>query len=125
MMPDGKHPGFIESFGYALQGIRDTFAGERNFKVMLGGGVFAVVMGIVLRIDLIGWAVIVALIALVLCAELLNTAIEHMVDLASPDVHPLAKKAKDAAAAGVFVASAGAAVAGIVVYVRAILALMG
>ena len=54
-------------------------------------------------------------IALVGAAELANTAVEALVDLVSPDEHPLAKRAKDVAAAGVLVASAGAAAAGALV----------
>jgi len=75
------------------------------------------VAGALLRLSPLGWAVVVLAIALVLAAELGNTAIVAVVDLASPDDHPLAKRAKDLAAAGVLVASAGAAAAGVLVLV--------
>jgi undecaprenol kinase len=71
-----------------------------------------IVLGAVLRLGPVGWALIVFAIALVLVAELLNTAIEASVDLISPADHPLAKRAKDAAAAAVLVAAGGAVVIG-------------
>lgn len=125
MMPDGKHPRFLESFRYALAGVVQAVRGERNFKVMLAGGVLAVAAGLVLRIDAASWAAVLAMIGLVLCAELLNTAIETVVDLVSPDFHPLAKRAKDLAAGAVLVLCAFVAAAGLVIYVRAALALIG
>lgn len=70
-----------------------------------------------LHLSASSWAIVVLAIALVLAAELANTAIEAVVDLASPDDHPLAKRAKDVAAAGVLVALAGAAAAGVLVLV--------
>lgn len=125
MMPGGGHPGFFESFSYALQGIGAAVRRERNFKVMLAAGVAAVVAGFVLRLDAMSWAAVVLMIGLVLCAELLNTAVESVVDLVSPDVHPLAKYAKDLAAGAVLVLSVCVGVAGLVIYVRAALLLVG
>jgi diacylglycerol kinase len=64
-----------------------------------------------LRLPPLAWAVLVLVIAFVLVAELLNTAVEAVVDLVSPERHELAKRAKDVAAAAVLIASIGAAVA--------------
>lgn len=125
MMPTGGHPKFLESFGYALEGIGAAIRDERNFKVMLGAGVFAVVAGFLLRLDALSWVAVVFAIGLVLGAELLNTALEAVVDLASPDIHPLAKKAKDLAAGAVLLISAAAGTVGVIVYVRAALILFG
>lgn len=71
-----------------------------------------VVLGIVLRFSLLAWAVVALAIGLVLATELLNTALEAVVDLVSPQDHPLAKRAKDVAAAGVLAASVAALAAG-------------
>jgi len=73
----------------------------------------AVVAGAVLRLPAAGWAVLFLTIALVVGAELLNAAVESVVDLVSPDDHPLAKRAKDVAAAAVLVAAASAVAIGI------------
>lgn len=125
MMPGGKHPGFLESFGYALQGIVAIVRRERNFKVMLAVGVLAVVAGFVLRIDAMSWALVVVMIGAVLAGEMINTAIEAVVDLASPDIHPLAKLAKDLGAGAMLVLSVAVAIGGLIVYGRAALALFG
>ncbi|MEA2720045.1 MAG: undecaprenol kinase [Candidatus Eremiobacteraeota bacterium] len=77
--------------------------------------VLVVAAGTVLRFSLVSWAVVTLAIGLVLAAELLNTAIEAVVDLVSPAEHPLAKRAKDVAAAGVLVASLAALAAGVFV----------
>ena len=76
-----------------------------------------VVVGGVVRFSLLAWAVVALAIGLVLAAELLNTAIEAVVDLVSPQQHPLAKRAKDVAAAAVLAASLAAVTAGLLVLI--------
>ncbi|WP_329739754.1 diacylglycerol kinase family protein [Enorma massiliensis] len=115
-----EHPTFIHSFGYAIEGFRTAVATERNIKVQLLVGVLAVVAGVVLRIDALSWVLVLLCIGLVLFAELVNTSIEAIVDLATQDLHPLAKRAKDIAAASVFTLSITAAVVGIIVFARAL-----
>ncbi len=122
--PGRNHPSFKKSFLFALQGFRTAFATERNIRVMLGGGVFAIVMGIVLRIDALSWACVLICCGTVIVTELINTAIETVVDLVSPEFHPLAGRAKDVAAAASWVISFTSAVVGIIVYLRAFLALL-
>lgn len=115
-----EHPTFIRSFGYAIEGFRTAVATERNIKVQLFVGLLAVVAGVVLRIDALSWVLVLLCIGLVLFAELVNTSIEAIVDLATQDLHPLAKRAKDIAAASVFTLSITAAVVGIIVFARAL-----
>lgn len=115
-----EHPTFIRSFGYAIEGFRTAVATERNIKVQLLVGVLAIVAGVVLRIDTLSWVLVLLCIGLVLFAELVNTSIEAIVDLATQDLHPLAKRAKDIAAASVFTLSITAAVVGIIVFARAL-----
>lgn len=123
MIPGSQqdHPGFVKSFGFAVQGFRMTVRSERNIKVMLGGAALAIVLGLVCGIDATGWGVILVGCGVVLCAELVNTAIETVVDLVSPEYHPLAGRAKDVAAAAVWVLCVFVAAAGIVVYLGALL----
>lgn len=115
-----EHPTFIRSFGYAIEGFRTAVATERNIKVQLFVGVLAIFAGVVLRIDALSWVLVLLCIGLVLFAELVNTSIEAIVDLATQDLHPLAKRAKDIAAASVFTLSITAAVVGIIVFARAL-----
>lgn len=118
---NSDHPSFKKSFGFALQGFRYTLATERNIRVMLGGAASAVVMGLVLQLDLVSWAIVLLCIGCVLAAELMNTAIETVVDLVSPEYHPLAGHAKDIAAAAVYVLSFLVAVVGVCVFANAII----
>lgn len=127
MIPGSKngHPSFRKSFLFAIQGFRTAITTERNIKVMLGGGAFAIVMGFVLRIDLMSWAIILLCCGAVISAELLNTAVETVVDLVSPEFHPLAGRAKDVAAAATWVLAVMVALVGICVFVNAGLKLLG
>lgn len=61
------------------------------------------------------WSILVLAIGLVWCAELLNTALEVVIDLVSPDFHPLARKGKDISAAAVVAAATSAAVVGFLI----------
>ena len=80
---DKDHPSFLRSFGYALEGFVTAVRTERNIKVMLALGACAVVAGVALRIDLLSWCLIALCCGLVIFAELVNTAIEAIVDLAT------------------------------------------
>lgn len=115
MIPGSKenHPSFRKSFGFAFQGFRFAVLSERNIKVMLAGFALAVALGLVAGLDAVRWAIVLLCCGVVLCAELLNTAIETVVDLVSPEYHPLAGRAKDIAAAAVWVLCAFVALAGV------------
>lgn len=121
-MTPGKHhshPSLKRSFLFAMQGFRTAIATERNIRIMLGGGALAVALGLALRLDLVSWAIVMVCCGVVLSAELVNTAIETVVDLVSPEFHPLAGRAKDIAAAASWVLSLFVAIAGILVYLHA------
>lgn len=119
-----SHPSFRRSFLFALQGFRTALRQERNIKVMLAGAAFAAAMGLILRIDAVSWAIVLVCCGMVIAAELLNTAIETVVDLVSPEFHPLAGQAKDIAAAASWVLSLTAAVVGVIVYANALIRLV-
>ncbi len=114
-----NHPTFKRSFLFAVQGFMTAVRQERNIKVMLGGAAFAIAMGLILRIDLISWAIVLTCCGVVISAELLNTAIETVVDLVSPEFHPLAGRAKDISAAAVWVLCVLVALVGLFVFVNA------
>ena len=117
---DKDHPSFIRSFGYAIEGFVTAVRTERNIKVMIVIGLGAIIAGIVLKIDLLSWCLVALCIGMVLFAELINTAVEAVVDLATSELHPLAKRAKDIAAASVYTLSITAAVVGLIVLARAL-----
>ena len=116
-----RHPTVRKSFHYARQGLRSAFANERNIKIILSIGVLAVLAGFIIGLDLIEWAIVLLCCGAVVTAELLNTAIESVVDLVSPEFHPLAGRAKDISASAVWIISITAAVVGLCVYIHALL----
>ena len=116
-----KRTGFFRSFGCALKGIAVTIRDERNIKVQLAVAVVALALGAVVLRDPLEWVVVILCCGCVIGAELINTAIEHVVDLVSPEWNELAGKAKDAAAGAVLVIALAAGTIGVIVYVRAFL----
>lgn len=107
------------AFGYAFAGLVAAWRSERNLRIHAGVAAAVVLAGVALRLPPAAWAIVFLTMALVVAAELLNAAVETVVDLVSPEDHPLAKRAKDVAAAGVLVAAAGAVAVGICVAVWA------
>lgn len=91
----------IKSFGYAFKGIATLFKTEAHAQVHLVALIVISLMGFWLSLNPTEWCLILICIALVLCAEAINTALEALTDLVSPDPHPLAGKAKDIAAGAV------------------------
>ncbi|MCX6024956.1 MAG: diacylglycerol kinase family protein [Chloroflexi bacterium] len=107
--------GLAAAFGFALRGIGYAWHTQRNVRIQAGVAMAVVLVGAWLRVGALEWALLITAIALVLSAELLNTAIEAVVDLVSPQTNLLAGAAKDACAAGVVVAVVGAVLLGLFV----------
>ena len=116
-----SHPTFRRSLLFALQGFRTAVRQERNIKVMLGGGAAAIVAGVIVGLDLMSWAIIALCCGVVISSELVNTAIETVVDLVSPEFHPLAGRAKDIAAASELVLCVAVGIVGLLVYINALI----
>ena len=89
---------------------------EQNFRFHLLSAVIVIIAGLFTGLSILEWIVIILVIALVIGAEMLNTAIERVVDLVSPDYHPLAKQAKDIAAASVLVFAACSVIIGMLIF---------
>lgn len=119
---ESKHA-LIKSFGFAFEGIKTEFKKGRNFRIQLFIGVLAIVLGIILEVSPTEWFDLIIVIASVLILELINTAIEAMVDIISPEINPKAKIAKDVSAGAVLVASVAALFVGILIFVPKILGL--
>ena len=107
---------FFKSFKYAFAGIFDFFSHHRNAQVELFAAIIAIGLGVYVQINKIEWIVVVFCIALVLALEAMNSAIEYLTDLVSPNIHPLAGKAKDMAAGAVLLAAIGAFIVGVIVF---------
>lgn len=105
----------LASFGHALRGL-GVFVSQPNARIQCVAALLVVALGWWLQVTAMEWVALVLAIALVMGAEALNTALEYVVDLASPEWHSLARDAKDVAAAAVLVCSIGAAVVGALVF---------
>ncbi|MEM8832025.1 MAG: diacylglycerol kinase family protein [Cyanobacteria bacterium P01_G01_bin.19] len=104
-------PNLFLSFKYAWAGVRYAFVTQRNFRIHTFIGVVAVSLGLLLQIELVELAIIVMTCAIVMVLELLNTAIESVVDLTVKQTyHELAKIAKDCAAGAVLISAIAAVV---------------
>jgi len=114
-----------KSFVYAMSGIAQTVKTQRNMKIHLAFTMLAIVLGFLLRLDYLEWAVILILAGLVLAFECLNTAFEAIVDRYSSEPNPLSRIAKDTAAGAVLITAILAFVAGMIIYINALLRLIG
>ncbi len=105
----------LASFRYAFAGWWYMLRTQRNawIHAIASVGVFA--LSLWLRLSRIEWAIIVLTVSSVWMAEFINTALEAVVDLASPDLHPLAKVGKDVAAAAVLVGALTSVVIGLLI----------
>ena len=123
--PDTSGPrGLARSFRFAFIGIGDAIRTERNMRIHVAFAVLALVACAVLRCTPMEWVAVIVMVALVFAGELVNTAIESAVDLASPEMDPLAKRAKDCAAGAVLVFAIAAVAVGLIVYITAFMRLV-
>ncbi len=110
-----KQP-LYKSFGYAFEGIIHTIQKERNMQIHCCAAALVTAFGLWLGLSREEWFVCLILFGLVMSLECVNTAVEAVVDLATQERHPLAKKAKDAAAGAVLIAAIFAAVIGLWIF---------
>lgn len=106
----------FDSVRDATAGWADAFRTERNMRIHIGLAAIIFALAFGLEIDGVGWALLVLGTGGVIVVELLNTAVETVVDLVSPEHHPLAKRAKDVAAGAVLLQSVLATCLGYIVF---------
>jgi diacylglycerol kinase len=111
---------WLRSFRYAYEGIKYALATQRNMKFHFFVSFVALISALFFHISKVEILFIILAIVLVIMTELINTAIEQTVDLAMPNQHPVAKIAKDLAAASVLVAAAFAVAVGAIVFYQPI-----
>lgn len=106
----------IKSFQFALNGILYCIRNERNIRIHLTVMLYVFVLSGFFRLSHTEWILIILTVALVVAMEIINTAIETIVNLLSPNYDQLAKIAKDAAAGGVLVSAIAAVAVGILIF---------
>ncbi len=105
----------LQSFRYAFAGLWQALRTQRNARIHLLAAVAVTAMGLWLRLDAVRWAVLVLTISLVFFAEMVNTVVVAIVDLLTPEYHPLPKVAKDVSAGAVLVMAMAAVVVGLLI----------
>jgi diacylglycerol kinase len=105
-----------KSFKYAFQGLWTAIKNEPNFRIHIFFAISALILGLVLRLNTLEWLLLTFTIFYVLTLELLNTVMEAIVNVVSPDINPYAKIAKDVSAACVLLAAFMSIIVGITLF---------
>ncbi|AWN16729.1 diacylglycerol kinase family protein [Salinisphaera sp. LB1] len=108
--------GRIRSMRYAIAGIGELLVSQHNAWVHAAATAVVVCLGLIVGVTPIEWCVLILAITTVWVAEALNTAFELLCDVASPDFHPVVKKAKDVAAGAVLLSALGSVAIGLIVF---------
>lgn len=106
----------IDSFRHATKGIHSMFSSQANAVIHLLAALVVMIAGWYCSLSPTEWCLVILAISMVIGAEAMNTAIEHLTDLISPQYHLLAGKAKDIAAGAVLIAALGALAIGIIIF---------
>lgn len=111
-----KNAKFSESINYALEGIVTAIKTERNMRIHIFTAILVVILSLIFDVTKSDLKSLSFAISLVFFAELMNTAIEAVVDISTTRYHPLAKKAKDVAAGAVLIVSFNALIIGYIIF---------
>jgi undecaprenol kinase len=120
-----KKNSIISSFKNAFMGIRQIARIERNFKIELLMGVIAILLCAILNVSKMEWVLVLLCSMAVLSMECMNTALEKVVDLVSPEWHELARKGKDFAAGAVLLTAIFSAIIGMIIFLPYINEIVG
>lgn len=121
----GQNSSLIESFQHAFAGMWLALRSQRNARIHVAIATVVLMLGIFVGLKPVQWAIIVLTTGFVFVAELFNTVIESVIDLVTEEYHPLAKQAKDVAAAGVLISAIVAVVVGALILGPPLLAKVG
>ena len=114
---------FFHSFTYPIKGLKYAYRNEQNLAVDVGVSLLVLIAGVIFKLEKTEWLVVILTIGAVISLELINTAIEAVVDMVTEEYHPLAKVAKDTSAAAVFVIAIVAAIVGLIIFLPKVISL--
>lgn len=106
----------VDSFNFAIEGLISALKNEKHMKVHILAAIIIVILAIVINASKVEILIISLSVSFVVITELVNTAVEAIIDLVSPERHPLAKLAKDVAAGAVLVAAINALCVGYLLF---------
>lgn len=115
----------IRSFGYAFKGLFKAFYEEQNLRIQAIASLVVIVLGIYFQISRGEWILLTLAIALVLVAEVINSAVERITDVLKPRINSYVKEIKDIMAAAVLLSSIAAAVVGWLIFFTYVSKLFG
>lgn len=121
----GDFSKFITSVRYSLAGIVHALLTERHVQIHFFTAFFAILLAFLLSVSKLEWLVLIVVISLTISLELVNTAVERVVDLVSERYHPLAKHAKDCAAGAVLISAIASVIIGCIIFIPHIIELFG
>ena len=108
-----KNKEFLERLGFAISGVRYAVLREKSIRFQMMAAVVACVLLLILQPAIYWWAIIFVVIAMILAAEMFNTAIEGLCDYVQPEDDVKIKHIKDVAAGAVLITSVGAIIVGV------------
>jgi diacylglycerol kinase len=114
----------IGSFRFALNGMKSLIKYEHNSRIHFVAAIIAIVLGITFRISLSEWSLLIVVIGMVFITELFNSSLEALADRIDPEWNEQIRKAKDYAAAAVLVSAVIAIIAGGLIFIPKLLALL-
>lgn len=114
----------INSFRCAFRGIKTSSVSGRNILIHYTIALIVIVLGIFLKISPKEWIICIILFAIVISMEMINTAVETIVDLVSPQINPLAERIKNISAGAVLILAIAAAAVGLIIFIPKILHLL-
>lgn len=115
----------LRSFGYAYKGIRLVFGKEPNMNIHLLFCMLVLIFGFIFDISIVEWLICLLCFGLVVSLEMVNSAIERLVDLVSPQKQASAGAIKDIAAGAVLVAAIASAIIGLLIFIPKVLVALG
>jgi len=114
--PKNEWMRLVKSFSYAMNGIKNAIAKERNLQIHLFISLLVFLLAFYFEISREEWIILICLIGAMVTLELVNTAIERLVDLVTKDYHPLAKLAKDISAGAVLTFAFTSVIVGLIIF---------
>lgn len=111
----------LKSFSYAITGIRTAIRSERNMRIHLCFSIIVIGCSLFFSISTMEWFFVIIAIGGIFSLELMNSAVERVVDLVTEEYHPLAKQAKDLAAGAVFVYALAVVIIGLIIFLPRII----
>lgn len=122
-MKDDKKRGI--GLHFAINGLKEAFIRERNFRIHLTVAILVIVTSIALRLSAFEWLFILLAIQTVLITELINSIAERIIDHIRPEIHPNAKIIKDISAAVVLIAAIFSVIIGIIIFLPKLINIVG